>query len=211
MSKDEKKTPAAPPRPPAPPRRSRCCRCATWWSTRTWSSRCSSAARSRSSRSSTPWKDSKQILLVAQKSPEVDDPAEGDVHRVGVRGGGAADAQAARRHREGAGRGRRARPHRGAPRRRVLHRRGRRHPRRDRIRSRARGRRADALGHRAVRAVRQAQQEDPARDPDLARRDRFDPAAWPTPSPPTSSSSSTRSSACSRSRTCARGSSTCSA
>jgi len=29
-------------------------------------------------------KDSKQILLVAQKSPEVDDPSEKDVHRVGV-------------------------------------------------------------------------------------------------------------------------------
>ena len=50
--------------------------------------------------------------------------------------------------------------------------------------------RARALGRLAVRAVREAQQEDAARSADRARRHRATPAAWPTPSPRTCRSSS---------------------
>ena len=53
----------------------------------------------------------------------------------------------------------------------------------------------------AVRPVRQAEQEDPARDPDLASPASTTRAAWPTPSPRTCRSSSRPSSRCS---TCSR-------
>jgi len=42
---------------------------------RTWSSRCSSGGRSPSRPSRRRCQDNKQILLVAQKSADVDDPA----------------------------------------------------------------------------------------------------------------------------------------
>jgi hypothetical protein len=82
-----------------------------------------------------------------------------------------ADAEAARRHGEGAGRRRAARQH-------PAHHRQRRALRR-RSRARAAGRRAVARDRgaapsrdAAVRPVRQAQQEDPAGDPDVHRRHR---------------------------------------
>ncbi len=59
----------------------------------------------------------KRIMLVAQKQADVDDPKLEDLHRFGTVATHPADAQAARRHRQGAGRGRGARPHRAAARR----------------------------------------------------------------------------------------------
>jgi ATP-dependent Lon protease len=64
-------------------------------------------------------KADKRILLVAQKQADVDDPkAKICIGRHGR--DDPAAAQAARRHRQGAGRGRRSRQHRAAGRRRVL-------------------------------------------------------------------------------------------
>ena len=65
----------------------------------------------------------------------------------------------------------------------------------------ARDRGAAPRGDAAVRPVRQAQQEDPARDPDVDRRHRRRRAAWPTRSPRTCRSSSRTSRRCS---TCSR-------
>jgi ATP-dependent Lon protease len=47
----------------------------------------------------------KHILLVAQKQAAKDDPAAEDLYEIGSHRHGPADAEAARRHREGAGRG----------------------------------------------------------------------------------------------------------
>ena len=54
-------------------------------------------------------KDDKQILLVTQKNAAQDDPSADDIYRVGTVSHGAAAAEAAGRHGEGAGRGRPAR------------------------------------------------------------------------------------------------------
>ena len=110
-----------------------------------------------------------------------------------------ADAEAARRHGEGAGRGQPARA------------RSRTSPTSARTTSADGGAGAARSGattteveamrralHRAVRPVREAEQEDPARDPHLARRHRGGRAGSPTPSPRTCRSSSSRSSRCSR-------------
>ena len=48
----------------------------------------------------------KQILLVAQKPADVDDPKADDLYRVGTRRDDPAAAEAPGRHRQGAGRGR---------------------------------------------------------------------------------------------------------
>ena len=94
---------------------------------------------------------------------------------------GAAAAEAARRHGEGAGRGRPARAHRASPRIPSSSRPMRRSWRRGRRRARAR--RAGAHGGRPVRAVHQAQQEDPARGAGLDQPDRRSQQAgrhrWP--------------------------------
>ncbi len=113
----------------------------------------------------------KQILLVAQKAADVDDPKPRDLYTVGtvatilqllklpdgtvkVLVEGVARAMV-----EGHGRGRLfRRRHDPAAGRRAVR--------------RARDRRADALGRVALRAVREAQQEGAPRDPDLARRHR---------------------------------------
>ena len=99
------------------------------------------------------------ILLATQKNASDDDPAtELDLRGRHARERAAA-AEAARRHREGAGRGRRAgaraqirRPHR------LLRGRGRRARRRDGREGRGRG--DGALGRQRVRELREAQQED---------------------------------------------------
>ena len=113
----------------------------------------------------------RQIMLVAQKAAGKDEPKPDDMFEVGCVSSHPADAQAARRHREGAGRGHAARQHpRHHRQRRVLRLRG--HAGAARGRDQARGRGAAPRGDAAVRPVRQAQQEDPARDPDLDRRHR---------------------------------------
>ena len=82
-----------------------------------------------------------------------------------------ADAEAARRHGEGAGRRHPARQHQADLRqRRAFRGRGRADPAVDRSLARDRG--AAPRGDAAVRPVRQAEQEDPAGDPDLHRRHR---------------------------------------
>ena len=113
----------------------------------------------------------RQIMLVAQKAAGKDEPKPDDMFEVGCVSTHPADAQAARRHREGAGRRRAARQHAQHQRqRRALRRRGHAGAARDRPEGRDRG--AAPRRDAAVRPVRQAQQEDPARDPDLDRRHR---------------------------------------
>ncbi len=116
-------------------------------------------------------KADKRILLVAQKQADVDDPKAEDLYRVGtvatilqllklpdgtvkvlVEG-----VDRARIEKLNAGEYFSCRGHAAAGRRALR---------------RARDGRADALGDHAVRAVRQAQQEGAAGDPDLARRHR---------------------------------------
>ena len=102
------------------------------------------------------------ILLATQKNASDDDPA----HRVDLRDRHAreraAAAQAARRHRQGAGRGRRARQGRALHRpRRIL--RGRCRRARRRRRRAGRGGGARALGRQRVRELCEAQQEGVAR------------------------------------------------
>ena len=113
----------------------------------------------------------KSILLVAQKSAAKDEPVGGGSVRHRHRRQHPADAEAARRHREGAGGRRAARAHRCDRRPQdALHRGGASGPARSRGEHRARG---DApRDDLAVRPVREAEQEDPARDPDLAGRHR---------------------------------------
>ena len=95
-----------------------------------------------------------------------------------------AAAEASRRHRQGAGRGRGPRQHREADGRGVLLRRSDADAGSRALR-RARNGRAHALGDHAVRAIRQTEQEGASRDPDLARGHRAGRAAWRTPSPRT--------------------------
>jgi ATP-dependent Lon protease len=113
----------------------------------------------------------KQILLVAQKQADVDDPKARDLYTVGtvatilqllkLPDGTVKVLVEGCRARDG-------RKHRGG---RLLHRGHDAAPGRRAVRG-ARDRRADAIGGVALRAIREAQQEGPARDPDLARRHR---------------------------------------
>jgi ATP-dependent Lon protease len=75
------------------------------WCTRTWSSRCSSAARKSIQALDAAMKADKQILLVAQKQADVDDPRR-RTSTASAPGHHPAAAEAARRHGQGAGRGR---------------------------------------------------------------------------------------------------------
>ena len=102
------------------------------------------------------------ILLATQKNASDDDPATNSILRDRHARERAAAAQAARRHRQGAGRGRAARQgaqvHRPQRLLRGQRRRARRHRRRE-----GRGRGARALGRHRVRELREAQQEGVAR------------------------------------------------
>jgi hypothetical protein len=106
-------------------------------------------------------KDDKQILLVAQKNAAGRSRAREDIYQS-ARSPRAAAAEAAGRHREGAGRGQAARAHRQAfvRQRRVLRRRTPRCCRRSVGVAGDRG--AGARRDRAVRRLREAEQEDPA-------------------------------------------------
>ena len=116
-------------------------------------------------------KDDKQILLVTQKNAAQDDPSTADIYRRRHDRHRAAAAQAARRHGQGAGRGRPARPHHALRRQRgILPGLCRPDRRQDRRTPGDRG--AGPHRGRAVRAVHQAQQEDPARGPGLDQPDR---------------------------------------
>ncbi len=108
-----------------------------------------------------------------------------------------ADAEAAGRHREGAGRGRQPRPHRQGDRpAHPLGGGGDPDPGRGHA---APGSRGDApRAAVGVRPVREAEQEDPAGNPHFAGRASTRPGAWPTRSRRTCRSSSSRSSRCSR-------------
>jgi len=89
-----------------------CCRCATSSSTRTWSSRCSSAGEVHQGPRGGDAGLTSKILLVAQKSADVDDPAAKDLNLVGTLAV-VLQLLSCRRHREGPRRGRaRARIHR---------------------------------------------------------------------------------------------------
>ena len=138
----------------------------------------------------------RQIMLVAQKPP----PRTMQSRRRHVRGGlrlhHPADAQAARRHREGAGRRACSAPTWTRSTARASLRRRRHVGAAEAADNRARSRRC-ARRDAAVRPVRQAQQEDPAGDPHLHRRHRRRRAAWPTPSPRTCRSSSSQAGRCS--------------
>ena len=121
-----------------------------------------------------------------------------------------ADAQAARRHREGAGRRHAARDHARASATTASTSSPTSTPVPPEAETEARGRGAAPRRDAAVRPVRQAQQEDPARDPDLDRRHRRCRAAWPTRSPRTCRSSSRTSSRCSTCSTSTSASRSCS-
>ena len=68
------------------------------------------AARSRSRRSRRRWRPARQIMLVAQKAAGKDEPERRGHVRDRLRLQHPADAEAARRHGEGAGRGQRSAP-----------------------------------------------------------------------------------------------------
>ena len=126
----------------------------------------------------------KQILLVAQKQADIDEPTIDDIYEARHPGHDPAAAEAPRRHRQGAGRRRFARGAVAKVCRRLLF---GRHPA-DRRRSGcrdARSRRAEALGDFPVRALCEAQQEGAARNPDFAVRHRSARVAWPIPWPRT--------------------------
>jgi ATP-dependent Lon protease len=101
-------------------------------------------------------RDDKQILLATQKNAADDDPAPDAIYDRRHAGERAAAAEAARRHRQGAGRGGRARAHRAYRPERILRGRGRRLPSRSGDRSRSR---RWPLGRFRVRELREAQQE----------------------------------------------------
>ena len=118
----------------------------------------------------------KFILLAAQKDAKTNDPAEEDIYQVGTLGTRRAAAPASRRHRQGAGRGQEARARRAVRRsRRVLPGRGRGD--RGGLRQDDRGRGADPQRQLDLRELRQAQQEDPARDDHVGGVDRRSGAA----------------------------------
>ena len=116
-------------------------------------------------------KDDKQILLVTQKNAAQDDPTPADIYHGRHDRHGAAAAEAARRHREGAGRGRPARAHHEVRRQRSFF-----EADAELIGEKAgRGQGSRGAGaHRrvAVRAVHQAEQEDPAGGAGLDQPDR---------------------------------------
>ena len=164
---------------------------------RTWSSRCSSAVRARSARWKSRWKRARASCWWRKVRRQAMIPLP-KTSRNRLRRRHPADAEAARRHREGAGRAHAARPHQHHRRRGfALHLPG--HPDRAGCHPGFRDRGAAPRDRCAVRAVRQTQQEDSARDPDLARRHRRRRPRWPTRSPRTCRSSSSRSRRCSRS------------
>ena len=69
------------------PRRVPLCRCGTSSCSRTWSCRCSSAARNRSARSKRRWEArDKEIFLAAQKKAKTNDPTPEDIFTVGTLG-----------------------------------------------------------------------------------------------------------------------------
>ena len=103
--------PASTNRPPMHRRACRCCRCATWWCTRTWSSRCSSGARNRSTRSTSAMRPTSDHAGRAEAGRRRRSQGRRPVPHRHRRHDPAA-AQAARRHRQGAGRRRRPRAHR---------------------------------------------------------------------------------------------------
>ena len=149
-------------------------------------------------------KDDKQILLVTQKNAAQDDPGPADIYDVGTDRHGAAAAEAARRHGEGAGRGRPARAHPALHRQRGVlpgRRRGRSRTRPASSRSSRRCRAAVV----AVRALRQAQQEDSARGAGLDQPDRRSGEARRHASPRIWRSRSPTSSSCWRPRPCPSG------
>ena len=149
----------APPCAPFP-----CFRCATSSSSRTWSCRCSSVARSRSTRSKRRWPATSELLLAAQTQAKTNDPTREDIFAIGTIG----TIIQLLRLPDGTVKvlveGKRARAHHAL----------RRRPSRsswcevedvdEPRRRRRRGRGADALGAGDVRELRQAQQAHPARD-----------------------------------------------
>ena len=117
------------------------------------------------------WRRGRQIMLVAQKPPARTNQPD-DMFEVGCVSGILQMLKAARRHGEGAGRGAAPRQHdtRSATTANASSPRSRR-CRTGRHQTRGRGG-AAPRGGAAVRPVREAEQEDPARDPDLHRRHR---------------------------------------
>ncbi len=114
----------------------------------------------------------REILLVAQTQPDIDDPSPKDIYEIATLAtilqllklpDGTVKVLV-----EGIRRARLRNLEVG----RVLHRGGRGAVRRRRLRP-ARDGGAHALGHVALRSIREAQQEDPARDPDFAVGHRF--------------------------------------
>ena len=113
----------------------------------------------------------KELFLVAQLDPSEDDPDRDALYDLGGHRHRDAAPQAPRRHGSRPGRGREARPAcRSDPARRLYRRRSRGRRGGEFRRTRSPG--ADALGHRAVRELRQAQQAPAARNRDPAERDR---------------------------------------
>ena len=149
--------------------RCRCCRCATWSCSRTWSSRCSSAGPNRSRRSKPRWKRAARSCSWHRRPPARTSPRpttcsrsaasssilqmlklpDGTV-KVLVEGLQRADTKSPTPASTSSPRCRRS----------------------SRRRADARGRGDAPRRDAAVRPVRQAQQEDSARDPHLDRRHR---------------------------------------